>query len=235
MMENNLNKLFELIGINFKDELIIKEALTHRSFLNEAKTKNLKNNERMEFLGDAVLEMIVTVFLLNKFSEFPEGELTSLRASLVRTESLADEAKRLELGNFIFMSKGEESTGGRNRPYILANAFEALIGAIYLDQGYNVVQDFIIKNVCYKIDNIVESEGYIDSKSKLQEISQETLKITPTYKLLGSSGPDHNKTFDMGVYVGEDLYGKGQGKSKQEAEQNAASNALKLWNEQKHK
>lgn len=234
-MENNLNKLFELIGINFKDELIIKEALTHRSFLNEAKTKNLKNNERMEFLGDAVLEMIVTVFLLNKFSEFPEGELTSLRASLVRTESLADEAKRLELGNFIFMSKGEESTGGRNRPYILANAFEALIGAIYLDQGYNVVQDFIIKNVCYKIDNIVESEGYIDSKSKLQEISQETLKITPTYKLLGSSGPDHNKTFDMGVYVGEDLYGKGQGKSKQEAEQNAASNALKLWNEQKHK
>lgn len=234
-MENNLNKLFELIGINFKDELIIKEALTHRSFLNEAKTKNLKNNERMEFLGDAVLEMIVTVFLLNKFSEFPEGELTSLRASLVRTESLADEAKRLELGNFIFMSKGEESTGGRNRPYILANAFEALIGAIYLDQGYNIVQDFIIKNVCYKIDNIVESEGYIDSKSKLQEISQETLKITPTYKLLGSSGPDHNKTFDMGVYVGEDLYGKGQGKSKQEAEQNAASNALKLWNQQKHK
>ncbi len=232
-MDKSLKNFYKKIKVEFSNESIIKEALTHRSHLNESKNKALKNNERMEFLGDAVLEMIVTIFLLKKFPEFPEGELTSLRASLVRTESLAEEAKRIDLGSFILMSKGEESTGGRNRPYILANAFEALIGAIYLDKGYEAVENFILKNVCYKIDSIVESKGYIDSKSRLQELSQEVLKITPNYKLLGSSGPDHNKTFEMAVYIGEKIHGRGQGKSKQEAEQNAALNALNSWSDEK--
>lgn len=228
-MDQSFKNFYKKIGVEFSNEEIIREALTHRSFLNESKDKDLKNNERMEFLGDAVLELVVTEYLLSKFPERPEGELTSLRASLVRTESLAMEAKRLEVGEFIYMSKGEEATGGRSRPYILANTFEAIIGAIFLDKNYETAQQFILSNICYKTDEIVSSEGYIDAKSKLQEISQDLKKITPVYKLLGSSGPDHNKTFEMGVFIDEKLFGKGTGKSKQEAEQNAASDALTNW------
>lgn len=217
------------IQIKFKDLKLIKEALTHRSFVNESKKTKEKHNERMEFLGDAVLELAVTEFLFDKYPGLSEGVLTSFRAALVRTESLAEEASKLNFGKYIFMSKGEELTGGRQRQYILANTFEAVIGSIYLDQGYKKAQEFILKNVCYKIDKIMNERLDIDPKSKLQEISQDIVKLTPTYELVSSVGPDHSKTFTMAVMIGQHKFAEGKGKSKQEAEQFAAKNAIENW------
>lgn len=217
------------IKIKFKNFDILKEALTHRSFLNESKSNGQKHNERMEFLGDAVLELAVTEFLFNKYPNYSEGELTSFRAALVRTESLAEEANKLKFGKFIFMSKGEEMTGGRDRQYILANTFEAVIGAIYLDQGYKPAEKFILNNICYKIQAIIDSRLDIDPKSKLQELAQDIVKITPTYELIGAQGPDHSKVFTMAVKIGEYKFSEGKGKSKQEAEQAAAKKAIENW------
>jgi ribonuclease-3 len=222
-------KLKQNLKYNLTEELL-KEALTHRSFINEAKNSALKHNERLEFIGDAVLELVVTEFLFLKYPEYPEGLLTSFRAALVKTESLAEESKRLEVGKFIIMSKGEENTGGRDRTYILANTFEAIIGAIYLSTGYEDAKSFIIENVCYKTEEIVKSREDIDSKTKLQELSQEVARLTPIYELKSENGPDHNKTFEMTVLIGEHEFGTGTGKSKQEAQQSAATNALKEWN-----
>jgi len=227
--KTKLVEFTKLIGIEIKDFSLLKEALTHRSYLNELKDSKIQHNERLEFLGDAVLELIVTEFLFHRYPNQKEGVLTSFRAALVKTESLAQEAQRLDLGKYILMSKGEEATGGRNRPYILANTMEAILGATYLSENYETAKNFIIKEICYKIDNIITSRLDIDSKSKLQELAQETAKITPNYELISSIGPDHNKVFEMAVIIGEKELARGKGKSKQEAEQEAAKHALLNW------
>lgn len=210
---------------------IFTEALTHRSYINEVKDLSITHNERLEFLGDAVLELAVTKYLYDNYPDQNEGTLTSFRAALVKTESLALEAKKLQLGDYILMSKGEEATGGRLRPYILANTMEAVIGAIYLTLGFEEAEKFILEKICYKIEAIVAERSDLDAKSRLQELAQEKVKVTPAYKLITASGPDHNKVFQMGVYIGETLFGTGEGKSKQEAEQAAAVQAMNSWDE----
>ncbi len=224
-----LTKLAQELEIRFNDYALLKQALIHRSYLNEVKDEALANNERLEFLGDAVLELIVTEYLYKAYPERLEGELTSFRSATVRTESLAETALNLGIGQYIYMSKGEESTGGRTRPYILANTFEALLGAIYLDQGMPASVDFVSKFLLPKIVVIVKNRLDIDSKSKLQALSQEATGLTPAYAYIGESGPDHSKTFQMAVMIGEHQFGVGDGRSKQEAEQNAANKALKNW------
>ncbi len=221
-----LKRFSELLNVSFKDFQLLKEALTHRSTLNESKNKKIHSNERLEFLGDAVLELIVTEYLFQKYPDREEGDLTSFRAALVRTESLAETSLNLKYSDFLYMSKGEELTGGRLRPYILANAFEAVLGAIYLDQGYEVSKKFVLDNLVTKIDSIVSKRLDIDAKSKLQEIAQEKLKFTPTYEIVSATGPDHDKLFKVQVLIGEKVYAHGSGKNKQEAEQEAARNAL---------
>ena len=183
----------------------------------------------MEYLGDAVLELIVSEFLFAKYTEYKEGELTSIRAAIVRTTSLAETALDLDLGKFLYLSKGEESTGGRKRPYILANTLESLFGAIYLDQGFEVVRTFITKTLLIKVPNIITNRLDIDKKSKLQELSQEKFGITPSYELISAIGPDHAKEFTMSVKISSLVFGKGKGKNKQEAEENAAQDALNSW------
>lgn len=227
-MNQEINTLKTKLGYDIRPELL-QEALTHRSYINELKSEELSHNERLEFMGDAVLELVVTEFLYNKYIDMPEGVLTSYRAALVKTDSLAEESRRLGIGQYIFMSKGEEQTGGRDRTYILANTFEAIIGSIFLSTGYDDCKKFIIENICYKIDGIAENRSDIDAKSKLQEISQEFTKITPSYELSNSAGPDHDKVFEMTVMIGDFEFGKGAGKSKQEAQQKAAEMALKNW------
>ena len=219
------------IKINFIDVNILKTALTHRSFLNENKEKSLQHNERLEFLGDAVLEFIITELLFQQYPDKTEGDLTSFRAATVKTPSLAESALSLNLGNYLYLSKGEEATGGRKRQYILANAFEALIGAIYLDQGIKIAHKFLNKYLFPKIKNIIENRLDIDNKSKLQEVVQEELGLTPSYQLISETGPDHNKNFEMGVVIGTVMLTKGTGQNKQEAEQQAAAQALKSWSE----
>lgn len=230
-----MNKIEEFIGkillLKSDGSEIFTEALTHRSYINEVKDPTLKHNERLEFLGDAVLELSVTKYLFVNYPEYNEGTLTSFRAALVKTESLAFEAKKLNLGDYILMSKGEEATGGRLRPYILANTMEAIIGAIYLTHGFDQANKFIEDKICYKISEIIAQRSDLDAKSRLQELSQEKVKFTPNYKLITSSGPDHNKVFQMGVYIEENLFGIGEGRSKQEAEQAAALEAIKQWEE----
>ncbi len=229
MNNTDLNSLENKLGVKFINSKLLSEALTHRSYVNENRGEGLQHNERLEFLGDAVLELVITEFLFKKYEDHPEGDLTSFRAALVKTESLAEEAERLGFGEFIFMSKGEESTGGRQRPYILANTVEAIIGAIYLDQGYETAKKFIIDNIAHKTEDIVNSRLDIDSKSKLQEVAQESVKLTPIYEFISSEGPDHDKTFIMAVKIGENEFGRGKGRSKQEAEQKAAEDALNNW------
>lgn len=218
------------IGVIFKDKSLIKQALIHRSFINEINEKNdLSHNERIEFLGDAVLELIITEHLFKTYPEYKEGELTSFRAATVRTTSLAATAEALEIGEYVYMSKGEESTGGRHRPYILANTFESILGAIYLDQGFEAVKSFLNKVLIPKITNIVEHRLDIDNKSKLQEVSQERTGLTPSYHMLSASGPDHAKEFIMCVKIGDHNFGEGSGRNKQEAEEQAAAHALENW------
>lgn len=225
----DFSKLEELIAIQFNNQTLLKQALIHRSYINESHTDKLSHNERLEFLGDAVLELLVTEYLFHTYPTRPEGELTSFRSATVRTESLAQSANLLELGKYIFMSKGEENTGGRSRPYILANTFEALLGAIYLDQGFETCKKFLVKFLFYKIEQIVEKRLDIDNKSKLQEISQEMTGYTPEYVMISDSGPDHDKTFIMGVKINDKVLSQGRGKNKQDAEQKAAYNAIKDW------
>lgn len=227
----NKEKLSKIVGHEILNSEIYTEALTHRSYINEIKNESVPHNERLEFLGDAILEIVITEYLYDKYPDFKEGQLTSLRSALVKTESLAFEAQKLQLGELIIMSKGEESTGGRNRPYILANTMESIIGALYKDQGYEAAKSFIIANIAYKTDEILENRSDVDSKSKLQELSQEQLKTTPVYVLVSSEGPDHAKTFEMSVNIEAHSFGTGKGKSKQEAEQNAAMKALESWDE----
>lgn len=228
--KKQLEQFCEKINIQTENFVLLQQALIHRSFINEDKDLE-KHNERLEFLGDAVLELIVTEFLFSRYPDRPEGDLTSFRAALVKTESLAESAAKFQLGEYIYMSKGEESTGGRQRPYILANTFEALLGFIYLDKGFEIAKDFVSTHLINKIDNIVKNRLDIDNKSKLQEVAQEVFRFTPVYLLEKESGPDHEKTFVMKVMINENDFGVGKGSSKQEAEQAAAGHALDNWDE----
>ena len=227
--EEKLLKASDILAVKFKNLNLLKIALTHRSYLNENKEAGLQHNERFEFLGDAVLELIVSKYLFDKYNNKNEGELTSFRSAVVRTESLYEEIKKMGINEYIYMSRGEEQTGGRKRPYILANTFEAIVGAIYLDQGLISCEKFLRKTIFYKIQNIVKNRLDIDSKSKLQEIAQDILKDTPVYKIIKEEGPDHNKTFTSQVLIKGKDFGQGSGLSKQEAEQKAAEDALINW------
>ncbi|MEA2020738.1 MAG: ribonuclease III [Patescibacteria group bacterium] len=225
----DLEKLEKKIDLTFKNKTLARNAFVHRSYLNEHPDFELSSNERLEFLGDAVLELATSEKLFRKYPNKPEGNLTNIRAALVCTVSLAEESKRLGLGNYLFLSKGEDDSGGREREYILANTFEAFLGAIYLDQGYKTCQNFLEKNLFYKVDEIVKNRKYKDAKSTLQEIAQEEQGITPTYKVLEEWGPDHAKNFRMGVFLNDKQIGGGEGNSKQEGEQAAAQDALERW------
>jgi len=215
------------IKIKFNNIELLVEALTHRSFVNENRDHPTTHNERVEFLGDAVLELIISDYLYRTYPNKPEGELTSFRAATVRTESLADASRELEVGAYLRMSKGEEATGGRDKNYLLANAFEAILGSIYLDQGMDKSSEFVHINLVPKIAHIVKFRLDIDSKTKFQEIAQSIYKETPTYDILSEKGPDHEKTFTMAVMINGKCFGEGQGGSKQKAEEKAASEALK--------
>ena len=227
---NNVNfSEFEAsINISFNDKSLIKKAFTHRSYLNENKGLKLEHNERLEFLGDAVLELVVTDFLYKKFPQKNEGELTALRSALVKAETLAVAAETVGMNSYLLLSKGESKDVGRARLYILANTFESVVGAIYLDQGYDVVDKFIADQLFSQIDGIIENKSFIDSKSKFQEMAQEKTGITPSYKLIKEVGPDHNKIFTVAVTIGDEEVTQGEGKSKQEAEQRAAQTALEI-------
>jgi len=221
----NTNEFQAEIDIIFKDDRILKEALTHRSYLNESEDWPYDHNERLEFLGDAVLELATTRHLFRAFPKSEEGELTMMRAALVNTKMLAKIAESIHLQGHLLLSKGEGSQAGRAMETILADGFEALIGAIYLDQGYDTAEKFIKDKVISRIDE-VQKQGYRDPKSVLQEKTQDMMKITPTYKVLEESGPEHQKAFKAGVYFGKELAATGEGPSKQEAETEAARKAL---------
>ena len=224
----DLSVLEKTIDTEFKNRDFLKEALTHRSYLNENPGWRIPHNERLEFLGDAVLELAVTKNLFARFPDYPEGQLTSLRASLVNSQTMARAAKTISLDDYLLLSRGESKDMGKARDVILANAMEALIGALYLDSGYGsaeiLIEKFIINPY---LDEIIKNGLYKDPKSQIQEIAQEKFKLTPIYQVMGEEGPDHKKTFKMGVYFGEKLIAEGEGYSKQDAEIEAARNALK--------
>lgn len=217
--------LAKKLGILIIKEDLFQMAVTHRSYLNEHKDHPLNHNERLEFLGDAVLELVVTEYLYHNYSN-PEGELTSWRAALVCGEMLAKVAHSIGVEEFLMMSKGESKDTGRARQYLLANAMEALIGAIYLDQGYDAAKAFISKTVLIHLDEVLSSKSYTDPKSRFQEEAQERFGITPNYHVLREQGPDHDKHFVSGAFLGEELIAEGEGQSKQEAQRDAAKNAL---------
>lgn len=221
------------IGVAFKDVTLLREAFTHRSYLNEHRGTNLKHNERLEFLGDAVLELVMTEYLFGKYPDEPEGKLTAYRSALVNTNSIADAATRWGMNEYLLLSRGEAKDVGRARQYILANTFEAVIGAIFLDQGYEVAKGFIGKSLFNQLENIVGNRLWQDAKSRFQEEAQERTGITPNYVVVKESGPDHDKRFTVGVYIGSELVAKGEGASKQDAEQLAAEAGLekKGWQE----
>lgn len=218
----------EKLGYDFNDIQLLVTALTHRSYLNEHKKSASEHNERLEFLGDAVLELVVTDFLFQNYTE-PEGVLTAWRSALVRTESISAAGSRLGFEKLIRMSRGEKQGSIRARAAILANAFEATTGAIYLDQGYDAARKYIADNILSTLPQILEEESWRDPKSYLQEISQARDGFTPVYRVLGEDGPDHEKIFRLGVFVGEKLMGEGEGPSKQIAQQDAARAAIKKY------
>ncbi|MCB9809014.1 ribonuclease III [Candidatus Nomurabacteria bacterium] len=218
--------LEQSLGIIFNDKALLKRAFTHRSYINEHPGTDLRHNERLEFLGDAVLELVITDYLFAKYPDTPEGQLTAYRASLVRTESISDAARALGFEEYLLLSKGEAKDTGKARAYILANSFESFIGAVYLDQGYDRAKKFIGDQLFAKIDDIVHEGSWKDAKSWLQEKAQEKLSITPTYVVVNEVGPDHDKLFTIGVVFHDDIVAEGTGHSKQEAQQKAAKAAL---------
>lgn len=213
------------IGVTFNDPELLKSAFYHRSYLNEDRTIK-KSNERLEFLGDAVLSLLTSHFLYVTYPENPEGTLTNIRSSLVKTKSLCDVSQELGLGDLLFLSKGEEDSEGRKNSSLLADTFEALLGAIFLDQGLEAAKIFLESHLFVRATEIVKNKSYVDFKSLLQEIIQDQTRISPTYRVTKSEGPDHAKTFWVEVVVGANVLGSGVGKSKQEAEADAAKNAL---------
>lgn len=218
----------EIIGDSFSDIGLFITAFTHRSYLNEHKKTVFEHNERLEFLGDAVLELVVTEHLYRNYTE-PEGILTNWRSSLVRTESIGAAGGRLNFADYLRLSRGEKRGSERAKQQILANCFEAVIGAIYLDKGYGVAKKFIVDNILSTFESILETGSWMDPKSRLQEISQSKAGFTPSYKVITEEGPDHEKIFEVGVYINDKLYGKGKGPSKQVAQQKAAEAGLKKF------
>ncbi len=229
-MEKSFTQLEKKANLKFTNKSLLQQAFVHRSYLNEHPDFPLDHNERLEFLGDAVLELVVTEYLYLHYNN-PEGELTNWRASLVNSKMLSQIALKLELDQYLHLSKGEEKDTGKARQYILANAVEALIGAIYLDLGWEPSKKFIEKFILCELDNILNNKLYLDPKSSFQEAAQEKTGITPTYKVISESGPDHAKQFEVGIFLNKDLVAQGTGSSKQEAQENAARNALqtKKW------
>ncbi len=216
------------IGVKFKNPKLLKQAMVHRSYINEHPDFELGHNERLEFLGDAVLEIVVTEDLFNNYPDTPEGELTNWRASLVNSKMLSLVSQETKLEDYLYLSKGEaKDKNTKARQYILANAVEAVIGAIYLDQGIKPASKFIKKHMLSKLENILSNELFLDPKSKFQERSQDLYKITPHYKVLKENGPDHDKIFEIGLYLRDDLVAKGKGSSKQEAQVDAARKGIK--------
>ena len=222
MSEHELS-LQEVIGYQFKDITLLRQALTHSSFANESKDKSVHDNERLEFLGDAVLEIVTSEFLYNKYTDKPEGELSKLRASMVCEQTLDLCAKAINLSDYIYLGKGEEATGGRRRPSIVSDAFESVIGALYLDGGMEVAEKFIYS---YVLDDVESKQLYVDSKTRLQEYVQGKYHSMPKYEHAGEEGPEHNKTFYVDLYVNDVKISSGEGHSKKSAEQQAAYNAL---------
>lgn len=222
----DFSTLAQQLNLSFNNLGLLAEALTHRSYLNEHHDYAGAHNERLEFLGDAVLELAITDFLFKKFPTKPEGELTSYRAALVNTISLAECARSLGINDFLLLSKGESRDTGRARDVILADALEAIIGALYLDSGFAPAEAFIAKHLHNKIDDVIAKRSFQDAKSRFQEIAQEKRGITPDYKTLSEEGPDHAKLFTVGVFIGRDEIARGEGQSKQEAEQTAAQHGL---------
>lgn len=216
----------EVLDVTFENIQLLEQALTHRSFLNENRDEVLGHNERLEFLGDAVLELATTDRLYRKYPDAPEGELTAYRAALVNTVSLATIAEELALGDYIRLSKGEARDTGRARQFIIANAVEAVIGAIYLDQGYVAAEAFVARHFYPKLDDIIATRSWQDAKSLFQEKAQEKVGVTPEYQTLKEEGPDHDKTFTVGAFLEGEQVATGTGRSKQEAEQNAATAGL---------
>lgn len=220
------------IGFNFTDKNLLKQAFVHRSYINENKNSGLAHNERLEFLGDAVLELVVTDHLYKKFPEETEGDLTSYRSALVNATTCATVATELGVNDFLMLSRGEAKDTGRARQYILANTLEAIIGSLYLDQGYSAAEKFVEKHVLPHIEKVIADGSWIDSKSLFQERAQDMENQTPSYKTVKETGPDHDKRFSVGVFIGEKMIATGEGKSKQDAEQEAAKKALEIkgWN-----
>ena len=226
--EIDFSKFEKKTKIIFKNKKLLEQAFIHRSYINENSGSKLKHNEHLEFLGDAVLELVITDYLYNKYPEKDEGELTAYRSSLVNTITIGEAAANLGMNDFLLLSKGESKDSGKARSYILANTFEAFIGAVYLDSGYETARDFIAKSLFNKIDEIVAKKLWRDPKSLVQEKAQEHVSVTPSYRVLSESGPDHDKHFTIGIFFGDDLVAEGKGKSKQEAEQEAAHRALEI-------
>ena len=222
-----IESLAKRIGVEFADISLLQQAVTHRSYLNENRDYKLDHNERLEFLGDAVLELVVTEHLYNNYDN-PEGELTAWRSALVNGEMLAVIARDLGVEDFLMMSRGESKDTGRARQYLLANAMEAIIGAIYIDQGYDSAKKFVLDNVVVKLKEILENKLYLDAKSYFQEKAQENEKVTPSYKVIKEWGPDHDRHFVVGVYLGDNLVAEGEGTSKQEAQREAAKKGLEV-------
>ena len=214
----------------FKDKNLLKQAFIHRSYINENPGSNLSHNERLEFLGDAVLELVVTDFLYKKYPNYTEGELTAIRSALVNAIIISEVALQVGMNDYLLLSKGEAKDNGKARQYILANTYEAYVGAVYLDQGYNVVNKFVTATLLPHTEEIVAKKLWRDAKSLVQEKAQEFVGVTPAYKVLHESGPDHDKHFTVGILFGPNLIAEGKGKSKQEAEQKAAEMALKVKN-----
>lgn len=227
MPKKDLRDFEKAVGIEFNDKNLLQQAFVHRSYLNEHKHFPLPHNERLEFLGDAVLELAVTDFLFKKYPDKTEGDLTSYRAALVNTNTIADAGDELGMEGYLLLSRGEAKDTGRARQYIIANAFEALIGALYLDQGYEPAERFVAENLFRRTDDIVAKRLWQDPKSHFQERAQDVVGVTPTYQTLEERGPDHDKFFQIGVFLGKEQIAVGEGKSKQEAEQAAAANGLK--------
>lgn len=215
-------------NIIFNDKKLLEQAFIHRSYINENNGLKLSHNERLEFLGDAVLELIVTDYLYNKYPDQDEGSLTAYRSALVNAVIIGEIALGLGMNEYLLLSKGEAKDIGKARGYILANTYEAYVGAVYIDRGYDVVKGFIAETLLIKIETIIAKKLWRDSKSLVQEKSQEYLNVTPSYKVLHETGPDHDKHFTIGIYFGDDLIAEGKGKSKQEAEQSAAHRALEV-------
>lgn len=226
MKEFDRKEVARVLGVDIRQVEFFQTAFTHRSYLNEHRNYPLDHNERLEFLGDAVLELVVTEYLFHHYPN-PEGELTSWRAALVNGEMLARVGAEIGIEPFLMMSRGESKDTGRSRQYLVANAMEAIIGALYLDQGYDAARDFILRVIVSHLPEVFEQKLYADPKSEFQEQAQTRLGMTPSYRVLSESGPDHDKCFTAGAYVGDDLVAEGTGNSKQEAQRDAAKNALK--------